>query len=166
VIAFRVRSGKPADFVALFPQSSAGSWLPTSDDGRLLMKVLGSVKARYAIDADRVYLTGVSDGATGVWGLAREYPDQWAAIVPVGGRPDPESAFFIKHIPCWCFHGGADTTVSPAGVRRMIEALRGAGGQPRYTEYPGRGHNISLAPYADPQLFEWILSQRRQPGTP
>jgi predicted peptidase len=165
VIAARVRSGKAFEFVALFPQSFTGSWHPKSDDGRLFLKVLASVKEHYPVDPDRVYLTGVSEGATGVWRLAAHCPDQWAAIVPVSGRPDPESAAAIKHIPCWCFQGGVDSVVQPAEVRRMMEALRPAGGKPRYTEYPGRGSDISLAPYADPKLFEWMLSRRRAPGS-
>jgi predicted peptidase len=161
VIAGRVRSGQPVGFIVLFPQSFTGSWDPHSEDGRLLWKVLARVKAHFPVDSDRVYLTGVSDGATGVWGLAAEHPGEWAAIVPVSGRASPTSAHAIRHIPCWCFQGGADKVVDPAETRGMIGALRSAGGNPRYTEYPGRGHDIWLKPYANPQLFDWLLSQHR-----
>jgi poly(3-hydroxybutyrate) depolymerase len=163
VIASRVRAGKHFDFVALFPQSFTGSWHPDSDDGRLLMKLIANVKERYPIDPDRVYLTGLGDGATGVWGLARKYPDQWAAIVPIAGTPNPADAPTIKHIPCWCFHGSLDSTDI---VHAMINSLRAAGGSAYYTEYPGRGHNIWLAPYSEPGFFEWLLAQRRQADAP
>jgi predicted peptidase len=166
IVAERVRSGKVIDFIALFPQAFAGRWAPESDDGRLFMKVLASVKARYPVDPDRICLTGVSAGASGVWSLAAAYPDQWAAIAPVSGSGDAACTAKIKHIPCWCFQTRAEQTPSPAESRRLIEALRDCGGNPRYTEYAGHAHSSSLTPYADPQLLAWMLSQRRPAGSP
>jgi predicted peptidase len=161
VIVARTRSGQPVDFFALFPQSFTGSWDPHSEDGRLLWQVLTKVKNDYPVDPDRVYLTGVSEGATGVWSLAAERPGEWAAIVPVAGHASPTFAQRINHISCWVFQGGADTVVDPAETREMVKALRSAGANPRYTEYPGRGHDVWLKPYTEPQFFSWLLSQRR-----
>ncbi len=41
------------------------------------------MKKHYAIDSDRIYLTGHSMGAIGTWHLAPKYPDVWAALAPL-----------------------------------------------------------------------------------
>ncbi len=44
----------------------------------------------------------------------------------------------------------------------MIEALRKAGAEPRYTEYEGAGHNVWSRAYVEPELRPWLLAQRRK----
>jgi predicted peptidase len=43
----------------------------------------------------------------------------------------------------------------------MVEALEAAGAEVRFTPYPDVGHDSWTATYADPQLYEWLLAQRR-----
>ena len=57
------------------------------------------------------------------------------------------------------------TTVPINLQRRTIAALREAGGRPRFTTYPGVGHDAWTPAYADPALFNWLLAQRR-PSAP
>jgi predicted peptidase len=153
------------NFIALFPQSFSGGWDAQSDDGVLAMKVLDRIEHQYKISLDRIYLTGLSSGGSGVWSLAAKYPDKWAAIVPLGGSADPKTAPTIKHIPCWCFHGTLDTSVRVDNPRNMINALLDAGGRPIYTEFPDRGHDVWLKPYHNPKLFDWLLAQRKPTGS-
>jgi predicted peptidase len=101
-------------------------------------------------------------GGMGTWSLAVAYPDRWAAIVPICGRGDPSAAEKIKHLPCWCFHGDADKAVPVSGSRDMIEALRKAGGSPKYTEYPGVGHNCWDRAYNTDELYQWLLEHKRK----
>jgi predicted peptidase len=165
-IAYQARAGRAVEFIALFPQSFSGQWTPESEDGRLVMKVVSVVTKTYPVDPDRVYLMGFSEGGSGVWGLAAEHPDTWAALVPIAGRASVDRALAIKHIPCWCFQGQADRRVSVSETRRLIEAVRAVGGRPRYTEYLGRGHDIAVAPFVEPEFFPWVLSQRRRAEQP
>ena len=55
------------------------------------------------------------------------------------------------------FHGEADPMVPVAASRVMIDALKKAGGTPRYDEYPGIQHNSWDKAYANPELYEWFL---------
>jgi predicted peptidase len=126
------------------------------------MAILADVQKDYVTDPKRLYLTGVSMGGYGTWSLAAKYPERWAAIVPVCGGGDPGSAEAIKHIPCWCFHGGADRTVPPDTSRTMIAALKEAGASPRCDEYPGVGHDSWDKAYATSDLYEWLLRQRQK----
>ena len=77
-------------------------------------------------------------GGMGTWSHAVTTPEKWAAIVPICGRGDPSKADKIKDLPCWAFHGDADTAVNVSGSRDMIEAIKKAGGSPS-TRVQGRG---------------------------
>src|SRR5262249_6046448 len=136
------------------------TWRADSSDGERAMRVLDVVMKQYKVDPKRIYLTGLSMGGMGTWSLAVKHPDKWAAIVPICGRGDPKQAATIKHIPCWCFHGDADKAVPVTGSREMIDALKAAGGNPKYTEYPDVGHNSWDKAYGTPELYEWLLKQQ------
>jgi predicted esterase len=151
---------KTFDMLALFPQSETGFWEADTADGRRVMDVLDDVTQDYAVDRQRIYLTGTSRGGFGVWSLAARYPQKWAAIVPICGGGDPASASAIRHVPCWCFHGAGDNVIDVGESRRMIEALKTAGANPRYTEYPDAGHGCWVRAYATPELWDWLRHQR------
>ena len=136
------------------------NWQATGEDAKRAVAMVDDVQKAYKIDSKRLYLTGLSMGGFGTWSLAAAHPDKWAAIVPVCGRGDAKTAEKIKHIPCWCFHGDADTAVKVDFSREMIKALKEAGGSPRYDEYKGVGHNSWDKAYGTAELYEWLLKQR------
>ena len=43
----------------------------------------------------------------------------------------------------------------------MVEALKQAGNEPRFTIYPEAGHDSWTSTYDNPELFAWFLSNRR-----
>ncbi len=47
----------------------------------------------------------------------------------------------------------------------MVDAINEAGGTAKLTIYPDAGHNCWTQAYANPELYDWLLKQRRQPGT-
>jgi hypothetical protein len=42
----------------------------------------------------------------------------------------------------------------------MIAAMKRAGGNPRYTEYKGIGHDIWELVFKEPELEEWLFAQK------
>jgi predicted peptidase len=154
------RNVKAFPFIVVFPQSQKRTWRADSEDGKRALAILAEVAKQYQVDARRFYLTGLSMGGSGTWSLATAHPEKWAAIVPICGRGDLRLAAKIKDLPCWCFHGEADPTVRVELSREMIKALKAAGGDPKYTEYPGVGHNSWTKAYATTELYEWLLKQR------
>ena len=42
----------------------------------------------------------------------------------------------------------------------MNEAMKALGGEVRYTEYPGVGHNCWDRAYATEELFTWLLMNK------
>jgi predicted peptidase len=161
------RSGPYAAYV-LAPQIDPGMWFQSSGSSpteamALTIQALKHVIATEAVDASRVYVTGVSMGGHGTWDVLRWEPNLFAAAVPLSGAANPATAGAIKHVPIWAFHGANDTIVPVSGSRQMIAALRAAGASPNYTELAGGGHVIWNPIYADPSntLYPWLFSQRR-----
>lgn len=114
------------------------------------------------IDIKRRYVTGVSRGGYGTWQFICARPDLFAAAIPICGAGDPKLASNVVNIPIWAFHGAKDKNVPISGSRDMILAIKKAGGQPRYTEYPDRAHNIWDKVIATPGLWEWLFAQKRK----
>ena len=153
---------KTFPFLTIIPQAPRFGWGAGSDGGKLALAILDQAEKDYSVDKKRLYLTGLSMGGMGTWSLAMAMPDKWAAIVPICGRGDTKSADKIKDLPCWAFHGDADNAVPVAGSRDMIAAIKKAGGEPKYTEYPGVGHNSWDKAYATDELYEWMLKQSKK----
>lgn len=152
---------KTFPFLTLFPQWRK-SWAADSEDGRRIMAILADVQKNFRVDPKRLYVTGMSSGGDSTWSYAVAYPDRWAGMVPVCGNGDPKDAPKIKHIPCWYFFGGADNKAWLKNAHEMVKALKDAGGEPIYTEYPGMGHGIWGKAYGTPELWEWLLKQHRK----
>jgi predicted peptidase len=146
----------------LMPQAQKRGWTADGEEGKRAMDILAEVQKNYKIDDKRLYLTGLSMGGFGTWSFATKYPEKWAAIVPICGGGNVKDAEKIKDIPCWCFHGDADTAVKVDRSREMIKALKDAGGSPKYDEYPGVGHNSWDKAYATKELYEWLFDQKKK----
>lgn len=156
-------AGAVFPFVLVAPQVAEGmAW-----ESDALEALRADLVARLAVDPARVLLTGMSMGGYGTWNYALDYPDRLAAIAPVCGAGDSDRAERIVHLPIWAFHGAQDTAVPLAGDQEMVDAVRAAGGQVKFSVYPDVGHNAWDLAYADPALYAWLLAQRRgQPVRP
>ena len=156
-----VARGKPLPFICISPQCPAKSWWPM--ETKALVALLDEIGATYNVDKDRVYLTGLSMGGFGTWALAIDQPKRFAAIAPICGKGDPKKVAAIKHVPTWVFHGGKDRTVPLKRSEEMVEALKAAGAEPKFTVYPEAGHDSWTKTYEDPEFWKWLLAQRRKP---
>ncbi|PYS40816.1 MAG: phospholipase [Acidobacteria bacterium] len=152
----QVQAKHPAFVLA--PQSRIGSW---TMDFPLVLELLNSVESEFNIDAARIYVAGQSLGGFGTWYFITTRPDLFAAAIPLCGGGNSSRASVITHIPIWAFHGESDPTVPVTESRKMIAAIRQAGGDPRYTEYRGVGHDVWFRAFQEPGLVEWLFSQHK-----
>jgi predicted peptidase len=149
-------------FVVVMPQCDAErSWFSSAMETRAL-NALDATIDEFNGDRDRVVLTGISMGGMGAWWLAR-HRGRFAAVVPICG-PIPRGAYdelakSIGPTPVWAFHGDADNVIDVEESRRMVNALRAIGGEVRYTEYAGVGHNSWDRAYAEPELPAWMIAR-------
>ena len=164
-----VKEKKEFPFIIVSPQCPEGeTW---SND--TLLALLDEIIAKHAVDAGRVYLTGLSMGGYGTWSLGVQHPERFAAIAPVCGGGETihvlltsrKNAQALKTIGVWAFHGAKDPVVMPQESERMIGALKKAGVKDiEFTVYPEAQHDSWTETYNNEKLYEWFLKHERKPG--
>ena len=125
-----------------------------------IMNLIDSLAATGKVDRERIYVTGLSMGGYATWYLLAKYPNKFAAAAPVCGGGDAGKASVIKNTPLWVFHGTVDKTVPVEESRKMVAAITQAGGKPKYSEYPGVGHNSWVNAYQEPEFLRWLFSHK------
>jgi predicted peptidase len=154
-------------FILVSPQCPAGDkW-----SNEAVLNVLNDVIGKYAIDTNRIYLTGLSQGGFGVWNLATTYPQRFAAVAPISGGGDvlgfivvqwnKERTEPMRHLPFWVFHGAKDPVVPVSEDMRMVDALKKFGDTDvQLTIYPEGLHDAWTQTYDNPELYRWFLQHR------
>ena len=145
------------NFIVASPQCPANKWWEPTE----VIALLDEVSQKYAVDPDRVYLTGLSMGGFGTWDTAVRYPQRFAAIAPICGGGDPRRVGQIRNIPVWVFHGDKDPTVPVQRSIEMVDTLRKIGNDAKFTRYPEAGHDSWTQTYNKPDLYEWFLQHKR-----
>lgn len=145
--------------LVVMPQCPPGVWW----DGAVadIDTALADTLRDYSVDPDRVYLTGLSMGGYASWQYGAAHADRFAAIMPICGGGNPADADKLAAVPIWAFHGAKDDVVPVAETRKMVEAVRKAGGDVQYTEYPDLNHNSWDAAYSEAKAARWLLEQRK-----
>lgn len=149
-------------FVPQCPRGFGWGGLPEHPSvDSLVFEALADLEQEFSIDAHRRYISGYSMGGYGTWHFICARPEMFAAAVPMCGGGDPALAHKITTVPVWAFHGAKDINVPVSDSRNMIEAMKEAGGNPRYTEFPDAAHNIWEEVYETRGLAGWMFEQRR-----
>ena len=159
-------------FILVSPQLEVGADGSRWDTAKL-DALLADLRRTYRIDANRIYLTGLSLGGYGTWDWALKRPDLFAAIVPVAANSENKAAdpCVLKDMPIWAFHGDQDDVVDPLkgfAIVKAVDACKGSV-RPRMTIYPQMTHGSWEPAYDDPAMWRWLLEQRRAtpaPGAP
>lgn len=146
-------------YIIVSPQCPTGKrW----DNIPLMTAWLNQLETELKVESSRIYLTGLSMGGYGTWKWAAAAPNRFSAIVPICGGGDPATAERIKSLPTWVFHGDKDQAVPISQSQKMVDAIKAAGGEPKFTIYEGVGHDSWTATYANGDVWKWMLEQRRK----
>ncbi len=140
------------------------SWTDSIRRGQVL-GLMNLLVSQFSIDTNRLYVTGLSMGGMGSWDYIGQYPNMYAAAIPMSGSGTATLAPKMVQTSIWNFHAANDTVVNVSGSRTMIDAVRRAGGNPIYTEYAAGGHGIWTPAYNTPILMDWVYSQTRGAGS-
>jgi predicted peptidase len=154
-----VENKKDFPFIVVSPQCPEEDWW--TDKIEVLINLLDDIVARYKVDTERIYLTGLSMGGFGTWSLASEYPERFAAIAPICGGGNRIMALRLEDMPVWVFHGAKDQAVPLEESEEMVEALRSRGGNVKLTVYPDAGHDSWTETYNNQKLYDWFLEHRK-----
>lgn len=127
----------------------------------LVFRTIRQLQGRLPIDRKRIYVLGISGGGYGSWHFISAHPEMFAAAVPICGGGDPKYGPKLVNVPIWAFHGARDKLAPVAHSRDMVNAIRKAGGKPKYTEYEFAGHGI-WDNVSKEGIMEWMFAQHKE----
>lgn len=143
----------------LFPQNPTGFWTGQAWYLNEVIEMVQVLCTNLKIDPNRIYISGLSSGSHGAWdGLAR-FTNLFAAanIMSGIGNPTYDNTTRVVHIPIWYFQGGRDTSPTPYTAGRTMDALRNAGGTPKYTLFPENSHDTWNSAIAQEDYLPFLL---------
>ena len=126
-----------------------------------LKELIDTYLAMPQVDKKRVYVIGLSMGAMGTYDLAIRYPEIFAAAIPICGTVNPTRLSAAKDVKFRIFHGDADTVVPVSGSRQAYKALKAAGADIEYIEFPGVTHGSWNPAFTQPDFMSWLFSQKK-----
>jgi predicted peptidase len=127
---------------------------------RIALEILDAVEKEYSVDPERVYVAGQSMGGEGVWSMLAMAQGKFAGAIALCGYGDASMIPRVAKVPVWVFQGQLDPVVNVEIARAWVASLKQAGGNPKYTEYPGISHALWDVAFREPDLLPWLFSQR------
>jgi predicted peptidase len=142
------------------------SWTSDQLDGAdpldRLDQVVEVVLEQQPIDRQRVYLAGISQGASACWQYARRHPHRFAGLLPMATGPIAQPLeSHLAELPIWAFQSLGD---GPAQIRRMRQVVAVLGQRAKnsqLTVVPNPDHDCWTAALVEYRAWRWLLDQRR-----
>jgi hypothetical protein len=147
-----------------------------SDDQALnLVAIADAIKRRYNVDENRIVVSGVSDGATGVYYVAMRETTPFASFLPLNGyllvlaaRDIDDGLIFANNLrdkPIFAVNGGRDPLYPTRVVDPTIEQMKRGGVTVDYHPQPDAGHNTAWWPQVK-DVFEAFVHDHPRPPLP
>jgi poly(3-hydroxybutyrate) depolymerase len=146
-------------------------WRPEQVDN--ILKLVERAKSVYNVDESRIYVTGISDGGTGVYYLAMREATFWSACVPLNGHPlviaNPQTGADgqlysgnLANCPLYIVNGGKDRLYPAASMAPMVDLFKRAGVPLTWQVYPDGEHNVNWWPEERPRADAFLAAHPRQ----
>lgn len=159
--------------IYVFPSGSAeAAWWHASQVDNIL-RVVDRLKRRYNVDESRIYLTGISDGGTGVYYMALKSPTVWSSFLPLNGSIKVlgnsslhvDGELFTANManrPFFIVNGGRDPLYPVEHVATHVEAFKRLGVVLDFRPQPTAGHDTSWWPYERGPFEQFVKLKARQ----
>lgn len=152
---------KEIDAYILAPQCRENEFWNAESVYRLIQKIVRENN----IDANRIYLTGLSLGGWGTLKLGMAHPEMFAALVPICGftdRMDRDELCRIAAIPTRIYHGLLDDVVDVDYASQIYKKLKTCNAKVTLTIFEDADHNSWDRVYDNEEIYDWMLSQSRK----
>lgn len=153
-------------YILACPTHSMGAWWTRSAE-ELVLATRRDVMARYHVDPNRVFLTGMSNGGIGTWIIGMHHADLFAGLAPMASGIDDVLYPFLanlKQTPVYVIHGSKDQVMPVRLSREVTAELNKLGYTFIYREHD-REHPMAGGHYFPreelPDLVAWLDHQRR-----
>ena len=156
------------DYLLACPTYPSGAWF-TRRAEELVLATIKEVQARYHVDPNRIFLTGMSNGGIGAWLIGMHHASVFAGIAPMASGLDNVLMPFLANLrqtPIYMIHGKKDQ-VMPVDLSRSLARELDALGYPYIYREHEREHPVAGGHYFPkeelPDLVAWFDSHRREP---
>ena len=153
-------------FVILCPTYPMGAWWSKNSEN-FVLQLIREIRAKYPIDSNRVFLSGLSNGAIGAYLMGMFYPDRFAGVVPIAGGITKRLMSFLVNLnntPMYIIQGESDPIFPIELTRRTYKILSDFKSPVIFREHKERGtaHGGHFLPESEvPALVEWLSKQKR-----
>jgi dienelactone hydrolase len=122
-----------------------------------IVRAVDALKRKYNIDESRIYITGISDGGTGVYYMALKEPTLWASYLPLNGsiavirapQNGADGEMYgnnLSNAPLYIVNGELDNLYPVEQVEPHIKWFQSMGVPFVFRPQPGAGHNTAWWP--------------------
>jgi predicted esterase len=153
-------------YILACPTFVFGAWW-TKEAEELVLSVIKAVIKKYHVDPDRVFLTGMSNGAIGTYLIGLNHADLFAALIPMAGAlPDPLLPLLdnAQTTPFYLIHGAKDEVIPSRYSQTVLDYLLKRGYSVVYREHHWE-HPMAGGHYFPkeelPALIDWLEKKRR-----
>jgi poly(3-hydroxybutyrate) depolymerase len=164
-------AGAEQIYVVPYAWADAPWW---SDDQVLnVAEIVDAAKRLYNVDENRVVISGVSDGGTGVYYIAMRETTPFASFLPLNGywmvlasRDIDDGTLFpnnLRNKPFLAVNGGRDRLYPTRIVDPHIAHMKRGGVAIEYHPQPEAGHNTQWWPEVKDTFEAFVREHPRQP---
>lgn len=159
-------------FIVIMPHISGGEFFESQG---AIRRIIDDVSNKYNADTKRVYLTGLSRGGYGTWGLADDLNSTFAAIAPLaGGGRGIENYEALVGMPTWVSHNTGDSVVPFSASQKAVAKIEAVAEYTFtkttsisdtdfesldyiFTATVSDSHDSWTAFYNSPEVYKWFL---------
>jgi predicted esterase len=139
-----------------------------------VLRLVDALKRRYNVDESRIYLTGISDGGTGVYYFALREATLWSSLLPLNGSigvlrnrdngADGElyGNNFVN-TPLYIVNGENDPLYPVSQVEPHVAWFKRMGVPVVFRPQAGAGHNTSWWPTEQARFEQFVREHPREP---
>ncbi len=166
-------------FVVLIPHLNRDTDFYNATDE--IEKMVLEVSENLPVDKGRIYLTGLSRGGHGSFGVASRLSHLFAAVIPIAGNIGGVQDFeALADLPIWIVHNTGDQIVPVDFAKQAIRNIEAVSNSEFLildlenvsfeqiqnktkiaSIIPKDSHNAWTAFYNNRSTFQWLLAQRR-----
>ncbi|MBL4821471.1 MAG: dienelactone hydrolase family protein [Gammaproteobacteria bacterium] len=161
------------DRITVVPASWDEAFWWHSNQAENIPAILKRIKQTYNVNDNRVYLTGMSDGGTGIFFFAFKQSTEWAAFLPFISHPgvlqNPASGGYklyfenLKSKPLYIVNGENDPLYPAASLKAYIEGFQQVGVNYIFKVIAGGGHNTQWMPQEAAMIAQFKQEHIRDP---
>jgi phospholipase/carboxylesterase len=156
-----LRDARSFGAILIAPTATGPTWALMGEDTDTpnLMRIIETVRSRWNVDADRMLLTGMSDGGTFCYVSGLERASPFTHLGPVASTFHPLMAEMadadrLRHLPIFLVHGKLDWMFPVQVARHTRQALSAAGANVTYREIDDLSHTYPREINAE--MLRWL----------